>query len=220
MLKLENAYKIYKKGHVCALNGVNLTVEDGEYMAVVGESGSGKTTLMNILGCLDVPTRGICRIHDQDTHTLTVDQMAELRNREIGFVFQSFHLVERMTALENVELPLIFRGMPRIEREEIARGALKRVGLESRMYNYPSEMSGGQQQRTAIARAVAGKPPVILADEPTGNLDRVSADGVLELIDGLAEEGRTIVLITHDTRVAKRAKRQIRIEDGNIKEWL
>lgn len=220
MLKLENVYKIYNKGQVCALNDVNLAVKQGEYLAVVGASGSGKTTLMNLLGCLDVPTRGVCRIDGQDTRDLTGDQLARLRNREIGFIFQNFQLVERMTALENVALPLVFRGVPRQEREEIARQALERVGLGHRMGNYPSEMSGGQQQRTAIARAVAGRPPVILADEPTGNLDPASAQGVLEILDGLAREGRTIVLITHDREVAQRAGRRIRMEQGRLEEEL
>ncbi len=220
MLKLENVYKIYNKGHVCALNDVNLVVKQGEYLAVVGASGSGKTTLMNLLGCLDVPTRGVCRIDGQDTRDLTGDQLAQLRNREIGFIFQNFQLVERMTALENVVLPLVFRGVPRQEREEIARQALERVGLGHRMGNYPSEMSGGQQQRTAIARAVAGRPPVILADEPTGNLDPASAQGVLQILDSLAREGRTIVLITHDREVARRAGRRIRMEQGRLEEEL
>lgn len=218
LLKLENAYKIYDKGRVCALNGVNLTVSRGEYLAVVGESGSGKTTLMNLLGCLDVPTKGICRIDGQDTSRMTSDGLARLRNEKIGFIFQNFQLIQRMTALENVALPLMFRGVDRQQREEIARLALERVGLGHRLENYPSEMSGGQQQRTAIARAVAGRPPVILADEPTGNLDPASAQAVLKLMDGLAREGRTIVLITHDQKVADRAHRRIRITGGKIEE--
>ena len=220
MLKLENVCKIYEKGRVWALQNVNLTVSQGEYLAVVGESGSGKTTLMNLLGCLDVPTQGICRVHGQNTAELSVDALARLRNQEIGFVFQNFQLVERMTALENVALPLLFRGIDRQEREEVARQALEQVGLGHRMGNFPSEMSGGQQQRTAIARAIAGKPPVILADEPTGNLDPASAKSVLQILDGLAQDGRTIVLITHDREVAKRAHRRVRMTNGRIEEEL
>ena len=220
MLKLENVCKIYRKGRVWALQNVNLTVSQGEYLAVVGESGSGKTTLMNLLGCLDVPTQGICRVHGQNTAELSGDALARLRNQEIGFVFQNFQLVERMTALENVALPLLFRGIDRQEREEVARQALEQVGLGHRMGNFPSEMSGGQQQRTAIARAIAGKPPVILADEPTGNLDPASAKSVLQILDSLAEDGRTIVLITHDREVAKRAQRRVRMTAGRIEEEL
>ena len=201
-----------------ALDGVDLDVEHGEFVAIIGHSGSGKSTLMNMLGCLDVPTRGRYLLHGQDVSFMTDNELSTIRNVEIGFIFQGFNLIGNLNALANVELPLIYRGVDRWERRELAEQALKMVGLEKRMTHKPSEMSGGQQQRVAIARAIAACPPVILADEPTGNLDSTSTKEIMDILKNLYREGRTVILITHDDDIAASARRIIRIMDGKIEE--
>jgi putative ABC transport system ATP-binding protein len=218
MLKMSNISKIYQTGaiEVIALNKINLTVEEGEFVAIVGPSGSGKSTLMNLIGCLDIPTQGEYWLDGQEVSKLSDDELADIRNLKIGFIFQGFNLLHKLSALENVELPLIYRGMNAKERQERALRALAKVGLEHRLHHKPSELSGGQQQRVAIARALAGDPPLILADEPTGNLDSVSGKEVLASLQELNQQGHTIILITHDTQVAERARRIIRIQDGSI----
>ena len=218
LIEIRNMCKIYNSGEneVRALDHVDLQIDRHEFVAIIGQSGSGKSTLMNMLGCLDVPTSGTYYLNGQDVSHLTDDELSDIRNREIGFIFQGFNLIANMTALENVELPLIYRGVPKKEREELSRTALKKVGLEKRMDHKPSEMSGGQQQRVAIARAIAQAPPVILADEPTGNLDSGSTKEIMGILKELHKEGRTVILITHDNEIAARAKRIIRIMDGKI----
>lgn len=218
LIEIRNMCKIYNPGEneVRALDHVDLQINRHEFVAIIGQSGSGKSTLMNMLGCLDVPTSGTYYLNGQDVSHLTDDELSDIRNREIGFIFQGFNLIANMTALENVELPLIYRGVPKKEREELSRTALKKVGLEKRMDHKPSEMSGGQQQRVAIARAIAQAPPVILADEPTGNLDSGSTKEIMGILKELHREGRTVILITHDNEIAARAKRIIRIMDGKI----
>ena len=218
MIVLENLSKTYEKHGqtVHALETVNLHVPKGEFLAVTGPSGSGKTTLMNILGCLDRPTNGTYLLNGQPVSDLTGSSAADIRNQKIGFVFQSFNLISSMSALENVELPLLLRGVSRKERRKIAREALSRVGLEQRADHRPAELSGGQQQRVAIARVLAADPPLILADEPTGNLDAVTGRGILSILDGLHREGRTIVMITHDPAVAAAAPRTLRMENGRL----
>ncbi len=218
LIEIRNMCKIYNPGEneVRALDHVDLQIDRHEFVAIIGQSGSGQSTLMNMLGCLDVPTSGTYYLNGQDVSHLTDDELSDIRNREIGFIFQGFNLIANMTALENVELPLIYRGVPKKEREELSRTALKKVGLEKRMDHKPSEMSGGQQQRVAIARAIAQAPPVILADEPTGNLDSGSTKEIMGILKELHKEGRTVILITHDNEIAARAKRIIRIMDGKI----
>ena len=218
LIEIRNMCKIYNPGEneVRALDHVDLQIDRHEFVAIIGQSGSGKSTLMNMLGCLDVPTSGTYYLNGQDVSHLTDDELSDIRNREIGFIFQGFNLIANMTALENVELPLIYRGVPKKEREELSRTALKKVGLEKRMDHKPSEMSGGQQQRVAIARAIAQAPPVILADEPTGNLDSGSTKEIMGILKELHKEGRTVIQITHDNEIAARAKRIIRIMDGKI----
>lgn len=218
LIEIRNMCKIYNPGEneVRALDHVDLQIDRHEFVAIIGQSGSGKSTLMNMLGCLDVPTSGTYYLNGQDVSHLTDDELSDIRNREIGFIFQGFNLIANMTALENVELPLIYRGVPKKEREELSRTALKKVELEKRMDHKPSEMSGGQQQRVAIARAIAQAPPVILADEPTGNLDSGSTKEIMGILKELHKEGRTVILITHDNEIAARAKRIIRIMDGKI----
>ncbi|GII02235.1 ABC transporter ATP-binding protein [Planobispora takensis] len=202
---------------VDALRGVDLRIDPGEFVAVVGPSGSGKSTLMHLLGCLDRPTSGTLRVNGVDVSTLSDTRLAELRNRAIGFVFQSFHLLARTPALENVALPLVYRGVPRAERRERAREALESVGLGHRLDHRPSQMSGGEQQRVAIARALVGDPRVVLADEPTGNLDTRNGAEVMAILDRLnAERGVAVVLVTHESEVAARAHRQIHVRDGLI----
>jgi putative ABC transport system ATP-binding protein len=201
---------------VHALRGVTATVQRGEYVAIMGSSGSGKTTLMNILGCLDVPTSGSYRLNGMNVRSADEDDLADLRNREIGFVFQSFNLIPRTRALANVELPLAYAGVSRTDRRRRARQALSALGLGARVDHLPSELSGGQQQRVAIARALVTNPAMILADEPTGNLDTVSTREILEIFEGLSDEGATIVLITHEHEVAAHAGRVIEISDGQI----
>lgn len=218
LVEIKDVCKVYNPGEneVRALDHVSLTINEQEFVAIIGHSGSGKSTLMNMLGCLDVPTSGEYWLHGQDVSALTDDELSDIRNREIGFIFQGFNLIPNLTALENVELPLIYRGVARSTREELSREALKKVGLEHRMDHKPSEMSGGQQQRVAIARAIAQAPPVILADEPTGNLDSNSTKEIMDILKGLHREGRTVILITHDNDIAAQAKRVIKIKDGKV----
>ena len=219
LIELRDVYKIYSEGlesEVRALDGVSLTIEKGEFVAIVGQSGSGKSTMMNVLGCLDVPTYGEYLLEGTDVSELSDMQLSRIRNKEIGFIFQGFNLIPNLTAVENVELPLIYRGVSRSVRQELSREALKKVGLEHRMDHKPSEMSGGQQQRVAIARAIAQAPPVILADEPTGNLDSNSTKEIMDILKGLHNEGRTVILITHDNDIAAQAKRVIKIKDGKV----
>ena len=220
LIRVENICKIYHPGdnEVRALDGVNLTIGAGELVAVVGHSGSGKSTLMNILGCLDVPTGGKYYLNGSDVSCLSDNELSDIRNRQIGFVFQGFNLIHNLDAIGNVELPLIYRGMDRRSRREAARRALELVGLEERLRHKPSEMSGGQQQRVAIARAIAQAPPVILADEPTGNLDSGSTVEIRGILKALHKEGRTVIIITHDNDIAAQAERVIRIKDGHIVE--
>ena len=202
---------------VDALRGVTLTIEQGEFVAIVGPSGSGKSTLMHLLGCLDRPTSGTLRVGGVDVSTLDDAGLAELRNRTIGFVFQSFHLLARTPALDNVALPLVYRGVPRSRRRALARAALEAVGLGHRLDHRPSQMSGGEQQRVAIARALVGDPAVVLADEPTGNLDSRNGEEVMAILERLnAERGVAVVLVTHEAEVADRARRQIHVRDGLI----
>ena len=218
MILTENIVKRYTlEGRtVAALDHVSLHIGEGEYAAIVGPSGSGKSTLMHILGCLDTPTSGQYFLHGRDVSTLGKDELARVRGEEIGFVFQGFQLLPRLTAQENVALPLMLCGIPQQRRMAIAQDLLERVGLGQRLRHTPSQLSGGQQQRVAIARSLARNPPVLLADEPTGNLDAQSTAEVLALLDQLHAEGRTIVLITHDSVVARRAQRQIAIASGRI----
>ena len=218
LVVIRDMCKVYNPGEneVRALDHVNLKIDRNEFVAIIGQSGSGKSTLMNMLGCLDVPTSGSYVLNGQDVSHLTDDELSDIRNREIGFIFQGFNLIPGLTALENVELPLIYRGVSKKERIRLSEIALKKVGLEKRMTHKPSEMSGGQQQRVAIARAIAQAPPIILADEPTGNLDSGSTTEIMEILKELHREGRTVILITHDNEIAARAKRMIRIMDGRI----
>ncbi|MBO5944598.1 MAG: ABC transporter ATP-binding protein [Clostridia bacterium] len=218
LIEINNIYKIYNPGEneVRALDGINLTIEHGEFLAIVGQSGSGKSTLMNMLGLLDIPTSGTYILDGVDVKDMTDDELSEIRNKEIGFIFQGFNLIPSLTAVENVELPLVYRGMKKDERNKLALEALERVGLSHRLDHLPKQMSGGQQQRVAIARAVAARPPIILADEPTGNLDSHSGVEVMKILHELHEEGRTVILITHDNDIANEAQRVIRIQDGQI----
>jgi putative ABC transport system ATP-binding protein len=218
VIELEGIDRTYQLGDIAvrALRGISLTIERGDYVAIMGSSGSGKSTLMNILGCLDAPTAGIYRLNGTAVGSADEDALADLRNREIGFVFQSFNLIPRTRAVANVELPLAYAGLGRRERRRRALQALDDVGLISRVEHLPSELSGGQQQRVAIARALVSNPAMILADEPTGNLDTTSTTEMLELFGRLHDEGRTIVLITHEHEVAARARRVIRLSDGQV----
>lgn len=218
LIDVRDMYKIYNPGEneVRALDGVSLQVETGEFVAIIGQSGSGKSTLMNMLGCLDIPTKGTYVLNGKDVSDLSDDELSDVRNNQIGFIFQGFNLISNLTALENVELPLIYRKVEKSKRRELAKEALRKVGLEQRMKHKPAEMSGGQQQRVAIARAIAAAPPLILADEPTGNLDSKSTKDIMEILHELNEQGNTIVLITHDDGIAANAKRVVRIMDGRI----
>jgi putative ABC transport system ATP-binding protein len=220
VLDVREVTKSYGQGDtlVRALRGVTLTVERGDYVAIMGASGSGKSTLMNILGCLDVPTSGRYLVDGTDAGDLDEGQLAILRNQKIGFVFQSFNLIPRMSALANVELPLAYGGVKAGERRRRALAALDRVGLSGRTHHEPNELSGGQQQRVAIARALVAAPALVLADEPTGNLDSTATQDVLGILDGLSVAGRTIVMITHEDDVAAHAKRVVRLVDGQIIE--
>ena len=216
--KLSNVSKLYGKGslEVKALDNLNLEVHQGDYLAVMGASGSGKSTAMNIIGCLDRPTFGKYELNGNSVEKLTDDALADLRNQELGFVFQQFHLLPDATALENVMLPLLYACIPLSERKELAEAALKRVGLTDRMNNRPNQLSGGQQQRVAIARAIINKPSLLLADEPTGALDSNTTEDVLNLFDDLHTQGITLVLVTHEDEVAIRAKRRALFKDGRI----
>ena len=200
------------------LRGIDLTIREGEFLSVLGPSGSGKSTLMNIIGCLDTPTSGEYILHGRRVDDLAPDELARIRNREIGFIFQSFQLLPRQDALSNVELPLIYAGMPRQQRRERAAEMLRRVGLENKMDHLPNQLSGGQQQRVAIARALATNPTILLADEPTGALDQKTGHQVMDLFHELHDEGRTIIMITHDRHIAQNASRLVRILDGVLSE--
>lgn len=220
LIHIENMKKIYNPGEneVRALDGIDLDIEKGDLVAIVGHSGSGKSTLMNMLGCLDTPTSGKYVLDGQDVANMTDNQLADVRNKEIGFIFQGFNLISNLDAVGNVELPLVYRGVSKNERKQLAMEALKSVGLEDRMKHKPNEMSGGQQQRVAVARAVAAKPPIILANEPTGNLDTKSTQEIMEILKELHRSGRTVIIITHDEEIASQAHRVIRILDGRIEE--
>ncbi len=218
LIALEGITRVYTVGseQVRALDGVSFQVARGEWVAVVGQSGSGKSTLMNILGCLDTPTSGSYSIRGEDVRGLEDDQLADLRNREIGFVFQTFQLLPRSTALANVELPLVYRGLPRGERRQRAQRALEAVGLGNRMHHRPNELSGGQRQRVAVARALVGEPSLLLADEPTGNLDSATGEEMMRLFGELHGRGHTILLVTHEPRLAARCPRAVRLSDGKV----
>lgn len=221
LVELIDVYKIYGEGlesEVRALDGVSLTVDRGEFVAVVGQSGSGKSTMMNVLGCLDVPTRGEYLLDGTDVRELSDRQLSRIRNKQIGFIFQQYNLIQSLTVLENVELPLIYQGIDPIDRRDMALEALERVGLSGRVKHRPTEMSGGQQQRVAIARAIATHPPIIMADEPTGALDSHTGLEVLAFLQQLNNEGSTVILITHDNGIAATARRVVRLTDGRIVE--
>ncbi|NMB37181.1 MAG: ABC transporter ATP-binding protein [Bacteroidales bacterium] len=218
IIRTEGVKKHYQMGSqtVRALDGVDLTITKNEYVAIMGPSGSGKSTLMNILGCLDVPSEGRYSLNGQSISGMDDDDLADIRNREIGFVFQSFNLLPRHTALENVALPLVYAGVPRKEREQRARKALSAVGLEDRMDHKPNELSGGQRQRVALARALVTRPSIILADEPTGNLDTTTSEDVMQLFGEIHKQGNTIILVTHEEDIARHAHRIVRMKDGKI----
>ncbi|MBA1334203.1 MAG: ABC-type antimicrobial peptide transport system, ATPase component [Firmicutes bacterium] len=220
LIEIENLCKSYVMGEIEleVLKHINLNIEANEFVSIVGPSGSGKSTLMNILGCLDTPTQGKYRLDGIDVGSMHGRKLAELRNRKIGFVFQSFNLLPRLTALENVELPMVYRGAQSREQREKAVSALEMVGLGDRLHHRPAELSGGQQQRVAIARAIVGEPAIILADEPTGNLDSASGKEVMELLQRLNRDGATLIVITHDLEIAQKAERQIFIRDGVMTE--
>ena len=218
VIDIQGVTKLYKMGEeiVHALRGVSLQVHRNEYMAIMGPSGSGKSTLMNMLGCLDTPTSGHYQFNGKDVSSMSDDELASIRNREIGFVFQTFNLLPRSTSLHNVELPLIYAGMPPHERRERAREALQNVGLGDRMLHKPNELSGGQRQRVAVARALVNHPSIILADEPTGNLDSKTGEEIMQLFDTLYEQGNTIIVVTHEEDIARHARRIVRLHDGLI----
>jgi len=218
LIRLENIYKIYQSGEdsIHALDGIDLHIKKGELTAIVGQSGSGKSTAMNIIGCLDVPTSGHYYLLGKDVSQLDEDELAFIRNKTLGFIFQQYNLIPKLSLIENVELPLVYRGIHKEKREEMARAALKRVGLAGREKYYPSQLSGGQQQRVSIARALAGEPSVILADEPTGALDSKTGREVLNFLKELHAEGNTVVLITHDNGIAAECNRIVRLQDGKI----
>ncbi|AOT00762.1 macrolide ABC transporter ATP-binding protein [Exiguobacterium sp. U13-1] len=220
VVDLQEIQKTYGDGtnrHI-VLDRVSLTIEAGEYVTILGPSGSGKSTLMNIIGCLDVASNGVYRLQEQLVHDLSEDQLATIRNEEIGFIFQQFQLLPRMSVLQNVELPLIYAGVSRKERRARSLEILERVGLTDKADALPSQLSGGQQQRVAIARALVTRPTILLADEPTGALDQKTGKQIMELFESLSEEGKTIIMITHDVNIAKQARRIIRIEDGQVTE--
>ena len=219
LVELIDVYKIYGEGlesEVRALDGVSLSIDRGEFVAVVGQSGSGKSTMMNVLGCLDIPTRGEYLLDGADVSELSDRQLSKIRNKQIGFIFQQYSLIQSLTVLENVELPLIYQGIDPIDRRDMALEALERVGLSGRIKHHPTEMSGGQQQRVAIARAIATRPPIIMADEPTGALDSHTGLEVLAFLQQLNNEGSTVILITHDNGIAATARRVVRLSDGKI----
>ena len=219
LVTLKNVYKIYGEGlesEVRALDGVSLDIDRGEFVAIVGQSGSGKSTMMNVLGCLDIPTRGDYFLDGTDVRELTDKELSHIRNRQIGFIFQQYNLIQSLTVLENVELPLIYQGIKADDRYDMAMEALERVGLANRVKHKPTEMSGGQQQRVAIARAIATRPPIIMADEPTGALDSHTGLEVLGFLQQLNKEGTTVILSTHDNGIAATARRIVRLADGRI----
>jgi len=218
LIEIKELKKIYSLGDidVPALNGINIGIEQNEYLAIMGPSGSGKSTMMNIIGCLDVPTEGEYHLNDQDVSKLTDDELAVIRNKEIGFVFQTFNLLPRADALHNVELPMIYSGVNRAQRRQMAMEALDRVGLGDRVHHKPNELSGGQRQRVAIARALVNKPSIILADEPTGNLDSKTGEEIMEIFEQLHEAGNTIILITHEEYIANHSNRTVRLLDGMV----
>lgn len=218
LIRLDCVTKRYVVGEeeIKALAGVDLAIDKNEYVAFTGSSGSGKSTMMNILGCLDTPTSGAYFLNGQDVASMSEDRLAEVRNREIGFVFQSFHLLPRLTALQNVMQPLIYRGMPMAERAERARQSLEHVGLGKRLNHLPNQLSGGQRQRVAVARALCGQPSLLLADEPTGNLDSTTTAEIMGLFDALHSEGHTIVIVTHEPEIAAHCARTVRLVDGKV----
>lgn len=218
LVELTDVYKLYKMGdnEVRALDGINLKIDKGEFVAIVGASGSGKSTCMNIIGCLDVPTKGIYKLNGREINNYSSDELAEVRNKMLGFIFQQYNLIPKLTVIENVQLPLLYAGLSEREQREHAMEALERVGLADKAKNLPSQLSGGQQQRVSIARALAGDPSVILADEPTGALDSKTGREVMQFLQQLNREGNTIILITHDNSIAARASRVVRITDGKI----
>jgi putative ABC transport system ATP-binding protein len=218
LIRIQNLTRRYTMGTdiVHALRGVSLEIERGEYVAIMGPSGSGKSTLMNLLGCLDSPNDGLYELNGKDVSRMTDNALADIRNLEIGFVFQSFNLLPRSDALHNVELPLIYAGIPRTVRRDRARAALAHVGLQDRMHHRPNELSGGQRQRVAIARALVNQPSIVLADEPTGNLDSRTGEEILHLFEELSRKGNTIIVVTHEEEVAQHARRIIRIRDGLV----
>lgn len=219
LIEVKDLKKTYSLGdniQVPALRGINLTIAKNEYLAIMGPSGSGKSTLMNIVGCLDVPTEGSYILNSHDVSQMSDDELAEIRNRQIGFVFQTFNLLPRANSLHNVELPLIYSGVPRGTRKSMAKEALEKVGLGDRIYHKPNELSGGQRQRVAIARALVNNPAIILADEPTGNLDSTTGEEIMEIFEQLHKAGNTIVLITHEEYIAKHSQRVIKLLDGLV----
>ncbi len=218
VIDIEDVTKLYRMGSetIHALRGVGLKIRRNEYLAIMGPSGSGKSTLMNMLGCLDTPTAGRYEFNGKNVATMVDDELAEIRNREIGFVFQTFNLLPRSNALQNVELPLIYAGLPKTERIERARRALENVGLGDRMFHRPNELSGGQRQRVAIARALVNTPSIILADEPTGNLDSKTGEEIMQLFEHLYDQGNTIIVVTHEEDIARHARRIVRLRDGLI----
>ncbi|MCX8132168.1 MAG: ABC transporter ATP-binding protein [Clostridia bacterium] len=220
MIHISNMCKIYRMGDnmIKALNNVSLQINKHEFVAIIGPSGSGKSTLMNMLGCLDTPTSGTYILDNFEVSKLNDNQLADIRNNKIGFIFQGFNLLQKLTALENVELPLIYQGIGAKERHRRSSAALETVGLGERIHHKPTELSGGQQQRVAIARALVSDPPIILADEPTGNLDSKSGTEIMRILKELHDKGNTIILITHDNNIANQAKRVVRIQDGEIIE--
>mgnify|MGYP001477440918 FL=1 len=220
LVELKNLTKIYNSGEneVRALSNISLCINEGEFVAIIGQSGSGKSTLMNMLGCLDLPDSGEYLLEGENVAHIPEETLAHIRNRRIGFIFQGFNLISSLNALENVELPLMYRGIRAKERYQLAYNALDRVGIANRIKHHPSQLSGGQQQRVAIARAIAAKPPILLADEPTGNLDSASGYEVMSILQDLHKEGKTVILITHDNSIASMADRIIRIVDGHIVE--
>ncbi|MCJ7811874.1 ABC transporter ATP-binding protein [bacterium] len=218
LIDLKGIAKDYQVGleKVHALRAIDLQIDKGEYVSIMGPSGSGKSTLMNILGCLDTPTSGVYMLSNSNVSTMNDDELAEIRNREIGFVFQTFNLLPRASALHNVELPLIYNGTPAAQRKEMAENSLEKVGLADRMHHRPNELSGGQRQRVAIARALVNSPSIILADEPTGNLDTRTGDEIMEICEKLHDTGNTIILVTHEEYIAEHSDRIIRLRDGMI----
>jgi putative ABC transport system ATP-binding protein len=218
LIEIQDVHKVYDMGEdkVRALDGVSLVIQEGEYVAIMGPSGSGKSTLMNLIGCLDTPTAGSYKLKGNEVAGMTDDELAAIRNGEIGFIFQTFNLLPRSDAVQNVELPLVYAGVPRRERRERAQDSLKAVGLGDRMHHRPNEMSGGQRQRVAVARALVNRPSILMADEPTGNLDSKTGEEIMNLMDQLHAQGRTIILVTHEEDLALRAARVVRLRDGRV----